>query len=474
VNNQLKILQVNTYDISGGAARVALSLHEAYRKRGHDSWLAVGRKRSTDPDIFTIPQSPGTLGWSSTWWRLNDRLRAQHHRFRGIGKAAKVAGRLARPSKIVQAYRGIEDFEFPGTDRLDELPPRPPDVIHCHNLHGNFFDLRALPRLSSRRPLIVTLHDAWLLSGHWSHSFDCERWRIGCGHCPDLTIYPSVRRDATDLNWVRKREIYEKSRLYLATPSRWLMRNVHDSILAPGIVDSRVIPNGIDTSVFKPGDTKEARMELKIPLAAKVLVSCASHIATDPLKRYSLMRDAVRVAASQLPEEHIVFIAVGEDGPNEKIGNAEFRFVPFHPNPSVIARHYHTADIYIHAAKAENHCLTILEALSTGVPVVATGTTGVVEQVRSLNLRGISHGDIVYPPAEATGVLTPPDEHRPMGDAIVHLLEDPDTLTQLSRNARTEAVESFDFSRQIDAYLSWYTELAGLAGRLTAAAPGQD
>jgi hypothetical protein len=50
-----------------------------------------------------------------------------------------------------------------------------PDIVHCFNLHGSYFDLRALTWLSRRLPVIVDLRDAWLLSGHCAHSFDCER-----------------------------------------------------------------------------------------------------------------------------------------------------------------------------------------------------------------------------------------------------------------------------------------------------------
>jgi hypothetical protein len=54
---------------------------------------------------------------------------------------------------------------------------------------------------------MLTLHDAWLLSGHCAHSFDCQRWKTGCGECPDLDVYPASPRDATACNWRRKREI---------------------------------------------------------------------------------------------------------------------------------------------------------------------------------------------------------------------------------------------------------------------------
>src|SRR5262245_46854280 len=160
----LDILQVSTYDAIGGAERVAWRLFEAYREQGHRSWLAVGHKLTDDPAVFEIPNGPGNV-------------------LSGVGK-------------LIDLYRGVEDFRFPGTWQLLELTPRPPDVIHGHNLHGAYFDLRALPWLSHRVPIVLTLHDAWLLSGHCAHSLDCDRWLIGCGHCPDLTLDPPVRRDA--------------------------------------------------------------------------------------------------------------------------------------------------------------------------------------------------------------------------------------------------------------------------------------
>src|SRR5439155_11546406 len=122
--------------------------------------------------------------------------------------------------------------------------PQRPDLVHCHNLHAKYFDLRVLPWLSRQVPVVLTLHDAWMLSGLCCHSFDCERWRTGCGQCPHLTLYPTIYPgipDATHLNWKRKRKIYRRSRLYVATPSRWLMQKVKQSILAPAVIEARVI-----------------------------------------------------------------------------------------------------------------------------------------------------------------------------------------------------------------------------------------
>src|SRR5262249_33071397 len=148
-------------------------------------------------------------------------------RIRGVARASGWLRQLERGWRTpLDAVLGLEDFNYPATRALFRTPPDRPDIIHCHNLHGSYFDLQLLPPLSQAFPVVLTLHDAWLLSGHCALSFDCNRWQTGCGECPDLSIYPAIKRDSTAYNWRRKRDILARSRLYVATPSRWLMDRV--------------------------------------------------------------------------------------------------------------------------------------------------------------------------------------------------------------------------------------------------------
>ena len=74
--------------------------------------------------------------------------------------------RIAEPIRKLKIRQGLEDFEFRVTRRRLNLTPERPDVIHCHNLYEGYFDLRALSALSRHVPVILTLHDEWLLTGH--------------------------------------------------------------------------------------------------------------------------------------------------------------------------------------------------------------------------------------------------------------------------------------------------------------------
>jgi len=202
----VRILQISTADVGGGAEAVALSLHRGLRARGHEAVLAVGYRRSSEDGVVEIG-----------------------------GAGSRRARALRDPGVLRDAIQGHEDFRFPESRRVLDLAPWTPDVVHVHNLHGGYFDLRALPELARRAPIVATLHDAWLFTGHCAHPFDSDGWLRGCGNCPHLDTYPPLLRDGTAFNLARKQAIYGQLRLTAVTPSRWLMDMVDRSVLAPAV-----------------------------------------------------------------------------------------------------------------------------------------------------------------------------------------------------------------------------------------------
>jgi glycosyltransferase involved in cell wall biosynthesis len=441
---QLRIMQVSTADVLGGAENVAWNLFRSYRSRGHRSWLAVGKKQSKEPDVLPISNDNGGMYQVRAWLATSQRLQPLVGKVRGASRVRGLLRGIAEPLRSWERLQGHEDFRFPGTFRLLELTPERPTIVHCHNLHGGYFDLRALPWLSKRVPTVLTLHDAWLLSGHCAHSFACERWETGCGACPDLTIYPAISRDATAYNWRLKQDIYARSRLYVATPCQWLMEKVEMSVLAPAIVEARVIHNGVDLSVFQPADRPSARAILGIPQDIKMLLFAAYGIRRSIWKDYGTLRSAVSQVAERMAGQPVLCVALGEDSPTEHVGRAELRFVAHQRNPAVVARYYQAADVYVHAGRAETMGLAITEALACGIPVVATAVGGIPEQVTEAH----------------NGFLVPPGDARAMADAVVGLLGDETLRRYLSANAVEGARRRFDLKRQVDAYINWYQEIS--------------
>jgi glycosyltransferase involved in cell wall biosynthesis len=446
----MRIVQINTADVAGGAEAVASQLMQSYRRAGHASWMAVGQKNGHDSDVYVITHDPYRTRWSRWSLAIADRFATRM----GTGRIARRIHRLigiglGQPRRLFRLWQGKEDFDFPGTDHLGAILPQLPEVIHCHNLHGSwlpgggYFDLSALARYSRIAPVVVTLHDAWMLSGHCAHSFECDRWKTGCGECPDLTIYPAIYRDATAYNWERKQETYASSRLYVATPSRWLMRKVEASMLRSAIVGSKIIPNGVDLSVFHPANKSAVRGALGIPRHARVLLFAAHGIRENIWKDYATLRKAVEEIAAKTTGREVLFIALGEEGDCEKVGGVTIRFVPHQRDRTKVAQYYQAADVYLHAARADTFPNSILEALACGVPVVATSVGGIPEQIEQ----------------GKTGFLVPSGDASGIAERVISLLVQDSLRAHCGQEARQTAQTRFNLDNQVNAYLEWYEEI---------------
>lgn len=445
----LNILQVSTMDRGGGAEKVAWDLFDAYRGLGHNSWLAVRTKKTENRDVISLAGDRHRSAWARFWMSVSQGRQSPVLRDR--------LEWIAEPLRKLKRRQGLEDFEFPDTRRLLDLAPQRPDVIHCHNLHEGYFDLRALAVLSYQVPVILTLHDEWLLTGHCAYTLGCDRWRIGCGSCPDLQIYPAIGRDATAYNWRRKRNIFARSRVHVSTPCRWLSEKIEQSMLGSAMVEKRVIPYGIDLHIFHPADKRITREQLGIPVDAKVLLFTANGVRRNPFKDFTTIESAVREVSEGFNSKQIIFIALGEDSADERRGRCETRFVPYQTDPSVVAQYYQAADVYLHAAKTDTFPNAILEALGCGTPVIATAVGGIPEQVKGFADYGGKWNQ--FRANEATGILVPSKDGSAMAAATALLLTDENLHCKLSINAAQDARQRFDLGCEVREYLNWYKNL---------------
>jgi len=454
-----RILQVSGAAMGGGAEKMAWAIFEGLHREGQTSWMAVNNRNVEHPEIFAIPQKHKNHIWD--WLIQYFASIAQRYlgRVKGAGRIRNTFLNMSSPGFFWSWWHGREYFGYPGSRNILNLTPELPDLVHCHNLHGNYFDLRFLAKLSQRVPVVMTLHDEWTMTGHCAYTLGCERWKIGCGSCPGLNIFPRIRKDASAENWQVKKSIYEKSRLYVSTPSQWLMDEVQQSILVPGIAGSKVINNGVDQDVFKPSDRAAARAKLGLPQDALILLFTANHARRNMFKDYDTVRGAAVHLAEHVKDQKLLLIALGDDGKPEFIGDAEFWFVPYEKEQDMVAAYYQAADLYLHAANADNFPTTILEALSCGTPVVATDIGGISEQIESLvNAPGGWQGETV-PVSDATGIVVPDHDSAAMGKAAKHLIDHPEIRSILSENAVNLAKQKYDLSLQLSTIMNWYKEI---------------
>ena len=155
------------------------------------------------------------------------------------------------------------------------------------------------------------------------------------------------------------------------------------------------------------------------------------------------MRKALEILGARKLARPLLFIALGDEAPVERIGNVELRFVPHLGDRAAVARYYQAADTYVHGARAEVWGLSITEAMACGLPVVASDVGGIPDQV-----------------AEGQGgFLIPVGDADRMAERIGQLLENREVREEMGHWACQRAHAEFGLSRMAGNYLDFYESI---------------
>jgi glycosyltransferase involved in cell wall biosynthesis len=347
-----RICFVNTHDTIGGAERCSFDLMTGLRARGHGVTLVVGRKFSDDPDVHqcVYPQ------WD---WRvrafLNYRL--------GLTETT-----------LVTPVRMVVSPLF-----------RRANIVNIHNMHGCYWNFWTLPLLASRKPVVLTLHDEWFLTGDCAYTYQCERWLRRCGKCPQFawTIRPVLGgRDFTTGNLLLKRaaaRLTQRERLTIVTPSEWLTGQVRR---APHLsrFECLTIPNGIDTNVFRPQDKAKAKARFGVPEDKFCFLFLANNL-FDPRKGGQLLERTLE--RHGLPGNSVLLLAGNGGEPMA----AKFPALPisvlgYLAGRNEVAACLSAADCMLLLSEADNLPYAGIEAIACGCPVLARDAGGIREIVQ--------------------------------------------------------------------------------------------
>lgn len=214
-------------------------------------------------------------------------------------------------------------------------------------------------------------------------------------------------------------------------------------MLAGSIVEARVIPNGVDLAVFRPGDRLTARAALGIDPRTRLLVTTGIQAVRSSWRDFATVEDAVTRLSQDPGEAPVELLVVGSDGPTVEKGSTTVRFLPFRGEPSAVAQVLQAADVYVHSSRADTFPLAVLEAMACGRPVVASAVGGIPEQVED--------GE--------TGFLVRPGDAAGLAHRLEFLLNDERLRVRFGDAGMKRARRYFDFEHQVDAYLDWYGEV---------------
>ncbi len=263
-----------------------------------------------------------------------------------------------------------------------------PEIVHAHFIAKYGFHLPGLPV----RPRVVS---AW---------------------GDDILILPEKSRL---IAWFTRRSLDSADLVYAVSG------NIRDHILCDFSVAEkkvRVLPFGIDTDLFSPGQGPDRADPAVIRVfsnrgfypvydSGTLLRGFALACGKDPRLRLVLKGEG--------PEEQAVHDLVASLGLSDRVSflkRTEFARVP---------DDYRQADIFITTSLSDGTPVSVLEAMATGLPCIATSVGGIPEWIEH----------------EKTGILVPPSSPEQVADALLRLTADSLLRGRLGTAARERVVE---------------------------------
>jgi glycosyltransferase involved in cell wall biosynthesis len=344
---------------------------------------------------------------------------------------SRVTGRL-----------GLNDIHCISSFKIRKLPAfLEADILNFHCIHGDFFSYLALPWLTEDKAAVLTLRDMWHFTGHCTFSFDCDRWKIGCGRCPYPNISNKIYRDNTHLEWKLKDWVYSRSKFTVVALDSHMATLAKQSMLNRFPIEH--IPNGVDTEAYQPLDPEKCRSLLGVPLDKKVLLFSAVHL-NERRKGGDLLVKALQALPKTLKAD-LVLLLMGQDG-GETISSAvdipivNFGFVGNARSKAII---YSAADLFIFPSRAEGLPNSVLESMACGTAVVSFNVGGVPDLVST----GI------------TGYLAEADDADDLSRGIVQLLEDGCLRRRIARQCRGTVVKNYSAELEVQRHIDLYQRL---------------
>ena len=402
-SSDMKVAIINSY-LAGGAGLAAKRLHTSLHQTGcesrifsfspaqHETEYQLGIK----PDKFALMHSL-------------DRIAREKNRFEG-----STLFSTCYPSLAPDQLAFLETF----------------DVINLHWVSKMISNEMVSHLASLGKPLVWTLHDMNPFTGGCHYTHGCDKYMSDCRSCPQL----KDNFDDYPAQVLKAKLRYWPDNITVVTPSRWLAECARDSAV---FKNNRieVIPNSLDTDIFKPIDKEEARAKLGLPKDKKIILfTCHNH--KERRKGFPELLQAAAHLQDFSTQYHIITFGK-ESSEIAKLG-IPYTALGYIEDEASLALGYNAVDATVLPTLEDNLPNTILESAACGTPVVAFNSGGVADAVLE----------------NVTGYLVTRGDCRELAEKIDFAVH-----RDVRQSCRNFAVDNFGFYAQSKRYLSLFKEL---------------
>lgn len=407
----MKVIHINNADTSGGAARAAFRIHTSLLNENLNSMMWVNFKNSGDWNVFG-PQGKLKKGFSQIRRHL-------------VGPFLKV---MKTQNSIIHSPAILPSSWSKKINKSDT------DIVHLHWVGAEMMSIKDIGLIE--KPVIWTLHDMWAFCGAEHVSWD-ERWKDG---------YTKKNRPehekGFDINrWTWQRKLrHWKRKFNIVVPSKWLAECAKNSVIMKNWPIT-VIPNCLNTNVWKPVEKTLARSLLGLPQET-LLIAFGSHNANNEHhKGFDLLLEAIRNLKDF--NKGLQIAIFGQHKPKNPIKlNFPINYQGFLHDDISLRLFYSSIDLMIVPSRADTLNQVAVESMACGTPVVAFGATGLLDIV--------DH--------KIDGYLAKPFESEDLANGIKYILNSPN-YDELCHNARQKVIKKFDTEVVAKQYMELYNSI---------------
>lgn len=391
----MKIIHISQTDSQGGAAIACVRHAEAMKASGLDANVIVAKK----------------IGWNSI-------VSKPHWGWHFIVNQIESAlNDWIVQRKNPTGYFSIMSFGLPFHKTKEVIEA---DVIFLHWINKSALSIKGVERiLKLGKPTYWYMHDMFPITGGCHYSLACNGYQNKCTSC--TLIGNDGSKDITQKQLNKKIKHWSRCKnLHFITPSNWLKDCVVHSSLAKGHT-CIVIPNVINTEIFKPYDT-DSKSFFGLNSSKKAILF-SSHLLNSIYKGASYTMNCLKYLDPNKYEGLI--IGNMSEGLDKEIPMKVIATGYLSDNLS-LALAYNACDTVIITSIAENYPNVVLEAMACGRPCIGFNTGGIPELIRH----------------KETGYLTEENTTEGILKGLSWLFEDKQRYIDLSQAARQQIVSN--------------------------------
>lgn len=216
-----------------------------------------------------------------------------------------------------------------------------------------------------------------------------------------------------------------------------------------GVRDCMLIPNGIPIADYKlPMASRQLWRNGQGFKERDVLFVCVARL--EKQKNHGLLLQAfARVFAAE-PCAYLLLVGDGGQRWNLELRARELGLrdkIRFLGQRSDVCEILGASDVFVLASQNEGNPLSLMEAMATGLPVVATAVGGVPELIVD----------------QRSGLLVGPDDSMGLAAAMLRLFQDAELRRTMAANAAQHALQAFSATRMAQAYMELYERIVAEA-----------